>query len=352
MHIRLTISIALLLALTKVSIAKYVIEQTHIIQKRDVTNTHTFVNEYTWWNLMCGEFSLLEFGYNYFRLFGPLSEEANTKIFLSMLKITYKKGLVQRESVLKSVLEQSIALYDIAAFNLSKKFADDGLEAAVLYVYTTKYIYRKLNEALRLESTSMSSIPRDMFLGPFALVLNAILIYSEKLRFTNELTYRGMNLSVSDLEMYREGTKFVWIDFTSSSVSESVATKYAGNVLFILNNSIVTMWRPKLIYNFSYNPADLEALYPSGAMFKVISVDSQNPKLTKIKAQLMNQCSIMWSCGFRKKRDTDDTCPWQPVGATTSSSHTASQGISLPKISYVACIFVYFILGSFSSLLT
>jgi hypothetical protein len=150
-------------------------------------------------------------------------------------------------------------------------------------------LYRKVNEALRREGLQQYKAKGDdLELGPHALLLDVLLFYWPELApGVATSTYRGMHLNETDVEMYKVGTKFVWLSFVSSSTAKDAS--YTGNVKFEVDNSTpdAELWRPRSIKMFSDFPEEEEALYPAGAEFEVTSHTSDG-SVTSIKLRLIN----------------------------------------------------------------
>ena len=124
-------------------------------------------------------------------------------------------------------------------------------------------------------------------------MLDTLLFYWKGLNPVSNTTYRGTKLSDDDLKKYSEGTQFVWLSFVSSSLSRSVAERFATNVIFEISNNTsgADLWRPRNVIAHSAVPDEEEALYPAGAEFEVTSVekpDGQRSEMYVIKLKLKN----------------------------------------------------------------
>lgn len=179
---------------------------------------------------------------------------------------------------------------DIAE-NLLKHTTEDDFYASIVNIYTrnSNGLYRKVNEALRREGLEQYKAKgEDLLLGPYTLLLDVLLFYWPELApGVATTTYRGMHLNETDMEMYKVGTKFVWLSFVSSSTTKDAS--YTGNVKFEIDNSTpdAELWRPRSIKKFSNFPDEEEALYPAGAEFEVTSHTSDG-SMTSIKLRLIN----------------------------------------------------------------
>lgn len=170
--------------------------------------------------------------------------------------------------------------------------------ARTVKLYSKDHIYREVNESLRRQSLvacgSYKPTADDLALGPYSLLLDVLLFYWNELTQVSDITYRGMGLNENDLKKYSIGTRFIWLNFVSSSKKRSVGINFATNVLFEISNdtSGADYWRPR---DLSHAYLDLheyqeeEALYPAGAEFEVTAKDQQaidHKLLTVIKLKL------------------------------------------------------------------
>ena len=169
--------------------------------------------------------------------------------------------------------------------------------ARTVKLYTKDHIYREVNTSLRREGQKGEYKPTadDLALGPYTLLLDALLFYWGELKPVSNTTYRGMTLKPADLEQYAKGTQFVWLNFVSTSLDESVAEGFAGNTLFEISNNTpgpAAAWRPRDLTNSLHDlheyPHEKEALYPAGAEFKVTDKYLDASGKYRIKLQLMN----------------------------------------------------------------
>ena len=150
----------------------------------------------------------------------------------------------------------------------------------IVSLYTTGYVYRQLNLALKREGIykiEYKPAADDLAVASYCLMLDLVLFYhSEELgyRRVRETTYRGTKMSKNDLEKYQEGNRFVWLSFVSSTKDENIARGFMGNlsnpayahVLFEIRNDKASHWLPRLIQGDSKHS---EALYPVGAEFEI-----------------------------------------------------------------------------------
>lgn len=266
--------------------------------KRQAVDLPTFISPSTWESFERNGIPFLQNGANY--LFGS---ESFPNEFDKLLSAVYRK-ITDDPISIKDKLIQSLSdgekfsvdnsiRYKKAVSTINDNYRQLGLEKTVVYVYTTYYVYSDLINAMRKQGTNVELTDAEKTLASFALVLNAILFCWKPLQSVSQVTYRGASFTVSDIAKYSVGTEFVWVQFTSSSTNRTVSEDfYMGNVLFIFDNSKITSWRPKDISPYSYDRSHQEALFPSGAMFRVTSKETfvyKGKSSTAIMVQLINR---------------------------------------------------------------
>ena len=97
-------------------------------------------------------------------------------------------------------------------------------------------------------------------------------MYWRNLVPTNEPTYRGMYLSETEIDKYKVGLTITWLSFSSSSLDRSTA-KMFGSVTFMIDNSQQTKYTGKMIEQFSEYSGERECLFPSGAKFRINTIE-------------------------------------------------------------------------------
>ena len=149
----------------------------------------------------------------------------------------------------------------------------DELDAFVVKLYTTNAIYRYANQVLRAQTLpgyEPSAI--DLDLAPFLLQLDAA-IFSMPASST-ATTYRGMKVPQSVIDEYtglKDGTRFAWSSFTSSSKKIDVAQSFGSNTIFQIDNSKVgakSPLRPRDVSGNSAFGSEAECLYHAATAFK------------------------------------------------------------------------------------
>lgn len=186
-------------------------------------------------------------------------------------------------------ISSAISAFDRASCDELKRESTDEskFHAAIVRLYSGS-IYSRANMALTREGQEhYKATGDDLAIGPYDLMLDILLFYWGDLKAVSDTTYRGMDLSDSDLTKYSKGTQFVWLGFVSSSLDRSVATRF-GNTIFEISNDTndATLWRPRDISSYSYFPSEKEALYPAGAEFEVTQTCKQDG-INVIKLKLM-----------------------------------------------------------------
>ena len=165
----------------------------------------------------------------------------------------------------------------------------------VLYTSSKLAVFKNVNEELRNQAVkNYKSIIR--FSVYSALVSSILFVWEDLLPYT-EVTYRGMRIEREDLDKYSVGTEFAWLTFVSSTSDQKIAKKFGKigmdnrcNCLFIFDNKMACKWSPKSIENISEFKREKEYLYPCGAQFKVIEVDTKDEKCTQIYLELI--CTV------------------------------------------------------------
>lgn len=183
----------------------------------------------------------------------------------------------------------SIGAFDReSAKDLLKQKTESDFFAKMVNLYTGNHLYRQVNESLRREGLEKyKAKAEDLALGPYTLFLDVLLFYWPALPGVATTTYRGTHLQDADLQKYKVGIKFIWLNFVSSSTTKEGS--FSGNVKFEIDNSMpdASLWRPRSIKKFSVYPNEDEALYPAGAEFEVTS-KTYSGSVTTIKLKLLN----------------------------------------------------------------
>ena len=170
--------------------------------------------------------------------------------------------------------------------------------ARTVKLYSKDHVYREVNESLRREGQGRNykATADDLALGPYTLLLDTLLFYWDELRRVSTQTFRVMNLSSDDQNMYKKDTQFVWLNFVSSSKEKQAVLHFPHNTLFEISNDTpgAEFWQPRdlshALHDLHEYPHEKEALYPAGAEFQVTANEPCNEGQTRrlIKLKLMN----------------------------------------------------------------
>lgn len=226
---------------------------------------------------------------NYKRTFHPDNVAPHTA-FLALAKEVFEhvaETTHWREA--RNKVSSSLTAFDIsAAMSLSSVTEEKKFFTAIMKLYTGNHVYREVNQSLRRQGKSdYKATADDLALGPYTLLADVLLFYWPELQPVSATTYRGQNLSQNDLTRYSVGTRFIWLNFVSSSQDESVVGSFGSTIFEITNNSPdASLWRPRDVAFLSEYPNEKEALYPAGCEYKVMDKYVQSGK-TRIKLNLL-----------------------------------------------------------------
>lgn len=168
--------------------------------------------------------------------------------------------------------------------------------ARTVKLYTKNHVYREVNESLRREGQGRSykATADDLTLGPYTLLLDVLLFYWDELNRVSTPTFRVMNLSSDDQNMYKKGTQFVWLSFVSSSKEKKAVLHFPHNTLFEISNDTpdAEFWQPRDLshpFHDLHQYDEKEALYPAGAEFQVTANEpcNEGQATRRIKLKLM-----------------------------------------------------------------
>jgi hypothetical protein len=170
----------------------------------------------------------------------------------------------------------------------------------LINIYTSNYVYSKVNEAMRRASALQAPTGDDMLLSLYSLCLQAVLINWDQLEPFTGTTFRGMTLEKDQSISYTQGTKFIWFSFTSASQKEQVAggfiqlnksdiCKTESETTFIIENKgMQSKLKPVKIDKFSDYEGEQEVLYPAGTAFQVDKVE-ELVSYKKVYLSLLNK---------------------------------------------------------------
>ena len=181
---------------------------------------------------------------------------------------------------------QELICKDLNSFDtmLAKQIMDndkksrDTLYQLLINTYASKAVVNwNLNNEMKKQLIRDSE--SSLKFCSYTVLLNGILFVWDQLESYTKATYRGMNLDVKELNDYSVGIEFAWLNFVSSSSDRKVAQRFVTNkdkfkCLFIFDNKRQCKWSPRSIEKISNHEREKEYLYPCGAQFKVIKVET------------------------------------------------------------------------------
>lgn len=147
-------------------------------------------------------------------------------------------------------------------------------EAAAVHLYTTNYLYKMLNEALRSKDRKKV---QDYFLY-LRLLLSAL----EKMTATTKKLYRGVALDLKD--QYKVGSEVTWWAVSSCTPDLKVASSFSGgskSTLFIIMAMTAVGIR-----EFSEFKAEEEFVLGPGTQFAVKKVEVKGKQIEIHMSQL------------------------------------------------------------------
>lgn len=181
-----------------------------------------------------------------------------------------------------------------------------GIEEAVIYLHTTKYVFTSLRYLLHDYSETKGIGKLEKELTPFATVLNSVLLHGNNKKSTT--TFAGETFMCNDIKKMKKNDEIIeFHTFMPSSTDVKVAVKYAEKKIFfaaesskddiclyIFYNTNNPKYQPRYIAELSYEPSDAEAVYPIGATFKKSDCESEDQlKVTKEGLHLIKYDMIM-----------------------------------------------------------
>jgi len=136
-------------------------------------------------------------------------------------------------------------------------------EAGAIHLYTTNFLYKMLNDALR----SLDRKKVEQYLSYLRLLITAL----DKIPSSSKMLYRGVALDLSS--QYRLGTEVTWWAVSSCTPDLKVASSFGGGskrTLFLINSS-----RSVGIRDLSQYTAEEEFVLAPGTSFIVEKVVSK-----------------------------------------------------------------------------
>ncbi|XP_052083142.1 uncharacterized protein LOC127720569 isoform X2 [Mytilus californianus] len=214
-----------------------------------------------------------------------LGEENISPTFTSLLNSTFQSTSYNLNNVSNIIL---VNLYDLdnGTADLLNVTSKTGFFANIVKLYTSRTLYVNVNRALKREALFdyKTYRPRSNALrfGPYALMLQAVLMYWTDLKPYDGMTYRGFKVNIT--HPYHVKTTFVYLNFMVTTNNETRAVEYAGvhGSIFVISNNRHCQLQPRDITRYSYYPNDRKYLYPSGAEFVVTANDGRHINLSCI----------------------------------------------------------------------
>ena len=137
----------------------------------------------------------------------------------------------------------------------------DKLYTELITLYTDSISNDTLLHALTTQGANSYAVSLTL--------INAILMYWDRLESSVSTTYRGVRIGQREIEAYWVGREIAWLSFMSCS-ERNISQDFIGNCWFQIDNSVQCVWSPKLIGD---TEGGHEYLYPCGAQFRVTKVE-------------------------------------------------------------------------------
>lgn len=216
--------------------------------------------------------------------FHPKTVDPKLTIFDILQKIYREMNTTDSWKKIRDIIYDYAFVID-AGEAIGKSITRQDFYKAFIRVYTDEstWFYDIMNTALRKQkTTNYRPSGNDLAIGPFITTFQMVILFWDQLPRESEITYRQVLLSEKDLKMYQVGVKFSWHTFVSSAKHYDNAMNFptvegSGNciVMFIIDNSRDSFWRPRDVNEYSINK-ETERLYPIGAQFKVTKVTKKD----------------------------------------------------------------------------
>lgn len=216
--------------------------------------------------------------------FHPQRVEPKLKIFDVLQTIYREMNTTDSWKKIRDIIYDYAFVIDAGATIGNSTTRQDFYEAFIrVYTNESTWFYDIMNTALRKQKTAnYRPSGNDLAIGPFITTFQMVILFWDQLPRESETTYRQVLLTEKDLKMYQVGVKFSWHTFVSSAKKYENAMHFPTvegsgdcNVMFIIDNSRDSFWRPRDVNEFSINQ-ETERLYPIGARFKVKKVTKKD----------------------------------------------------------------------------
>jgi len=224
------------------------------------------------------------------------------KSIVSVLSDIYRKlcrDKGQWKKMQEVVADSVFAVNEKQSNNIS--FCEDRetffRQVVQIYTFEANSIYTHLNMAFRRQrATDYRPTGEDLAMGPYCVMYQILLLFWDELKAESKTTYRRMKLKKEDLDQYQVDTDFVWQSIVSSALIPEGAKPFptkgsSGNidVLYIIDNSARSKWRPRNIEEESEFSKEKERTYPAGARFRVTERTTGKHGEVYVKLQLLSK---------------------------------------------------------------
>ncbi|VDI63657.1 Hypothetical predicted protein [Mytilus galloprovincialis] len=214
-----------------------------------------------------------------------LGKTKTSSKFQSLLNSTFQSASKNFKNISNLIL---VNLYDFdnGTADILNVTSKTEFFANIVKLYTSRTLYVNVNTALKRQALfdykKYRPRGRALRFGPYALMLQAVLMYWTDLKPFNGITYRGFKVNVSN--QYNVKKKFVYLNFMVTTKNETRADEYAGvhGSILVINYTRHCHVQPRDITRYSYYPNDRQYLYPSGSEFVVTANDGRNINLSCI----------------------------------------------------------------------
>ena len=226
--------------------------------------------------------------------FHPKTVNRKLTIFQVLQKIYKEMNTTDSWKKIRDIIYDYAFVID-AGEGIGRSTTREDFYKAFICVYTDEstWLYDIMNTALRKQKTAnYRPSGNDLAIGPFITTFQMVILFWDQLPRESGTTYRQVLLTEKDLNQYQVGVKFSWHTFVSSAKHHGNAMNFptvegSGDcvVMFIIDNSRDSFWRPRDVNEYSIN-RETERLYPIGARFKVRKVTKKDTA-TDIELKLL-----------------------------------------------------------------
>lgn len=225
----------------------------------------------------------------YKNTFHPLTIDSSKPLAAVLEDIFVSMNTTEMWKTVRDKLSESVFLscQDYSE-QIKKCESRESFFKTIVNVYTNEEtrLYTRVNTALRRQrSHDFRPTAEDLALGPYILVYQLLLLHWDKLGKESNTTYRKVLLTKNHQEKYKNGVKFAWLSFVSSSVTYEKAIPFptcepeedvsTHPTMFIFDNTCACRWQPRNIEKFAMYEEE-ERVYPAGSRFLVTNRTDEN----------------------------------------------------------------------------